>query len=67
MEEIVPHVFAFSKLRVGRAYLLTEGDGLLFPMVRKRSLMARFRLHGRPVTANAAQFLGAFAQKVGAI
>ena len=28
MEEIVPHVFAFSKLRVGRAYLLTEGDGL---------------------------------------
>lgn len=28
MEEIVPHVFTFTKLRAGRAYLLTEGDGL---------------------------------------
>ena len=28
MQEIVPHVFTFSNLRVGRVYLLTEGDGL---------------------------------------
>ena len=28
MEEIVPGVFTFTKLMVGRVYLLTEGDGL---------------------------------------